>query len=117
MQEVLSIEDTKLLLGYCRAGRLYEIEKWIVSQKSLRTHPSAKRTPTVIDAKQFPFLGRPAVGSQRKSISIIRDNGPVQRVPPCECDRPVFSKAGPEMPPPVEGTRVPIYEWGPAASE
>ena len=82
MQEVLSLEDTKLLLGYCRAGRLYEIEKWIASQKSLQTHPSAKRTPLYIAAGstgrcntglQFTRRRLKAQGLSRTLIQAQRD--------------------------------------------
>jgi hypothetical protein len=43
--EVLSPDDAKVLVGLCRAGKLYEIEKWIASGKSLRTPPQIKKTP------------------------------------------------------------------------
>lgn len=45
MSETLSPEDGKLLLALCRAGRLYDIEKWIASGKSIRTPPQIKKTP------------------------------------------------------------------------
>ncbi len=48
MQEVLTIENTKLLLDHCRDGRLYEIEKWIASGESLLTHPASKKRPLYI---------------------------------------------------------------------
>ena len=37
MSETLTSEDAKSLLHLCRAGRLYEIEKWIASGKSIQT--------------------------------------------------------------------------------
>ena len=43
--EFLSPDAAKLLVGLCRAGKLYEIEKWIASGKSLRTPPQIKKTP------------------------------------------------------------------------
>ena len=43
--EFLSPDDARLLVGLCRAGKLYEIEKWIASGKSLRTPPQIKKTP------------------------------------------------------------------------
>lgn len=45
MPEPLTIEEGKLLLGLCRAGKLYEIERWIASGKSLRTPRDVKKTP------------------------------------------------------------------------
>jgi hypothetical protein len=51
LAEVLSPEEAKLLTCLCREGKLYEIEKWISSGKSLRVPPAFKRTPlqTAID--------------------------------------------------------------------
>ena len=45
MLEPLSSEDGKLLIGLCRAGKLYEIEKWLAAGKSLHTPPHIKKTP------------------------------------------------------------------------
>jgi ankyrin repeat protein len=45
MPEPLTIEEGKLLLGLCRAGKLYEIERWIASGKPLRTPREVKKTP------------------------------------------------------------------------
>jgi len=45
MLETLSPEDSKALLNLCRAGKLYEIEKWIAGGKSIRTPPQIKKTP------------------------------------------------------------------------
>jgi predicted nucleic acid-binding OB-fold protein len=41
----LSPEDGKALLNLCRAGRLYAVEEWIASGKSIRTPPQIKKTP------------------------------------------------------------------------
>jgi len=35
-RETLTPEDAKLLLQLCRSGKLYEIEEWIASGKSLQ---------------------------------------------------------------------------------
>lgn len=43
--EFLTTEDSKLLVALCRAGKLYEIEKWIASGRSIRTVPQMRRTP------------------------------------------------------------------------
>ncbi len=45
MPETLSPEDSKELLGLCRAGKLYDIEKWIADGKSIRTSPQIKKPP------------------------------------------------------------------------
>lgn len=45
MSETLSAEEGKVLLGLCRAGRLYDVEKWIATGKSIRTPPQIKKTP------------------------------------------------------------------------
>lgn len=45
MSETLSIEDSKFLVGLCRAGRLYDVERWIVEGKSIRTSPQIRKRP------------------------------------------------------------------------
>jgi hypothetical protein len=45
VHEVLTSEDAKVLIAFCRAGKLYEIEKWIASGKSIRTPPEIKKPP------------------------------------------------------------------------
>jgi ankyrin repeat protein len=45
MSETLTSEDAKSLLHLCRAGRLYEIEKWIASGKSIQTPAEVRKTP------------------------------------------------------------------------
>lgn len=47
----LTIEESKDLLALCRAGKLYAVERWIASGKSIHTSPSIKKTPllTAID--------------------------------------------------------------------
>ncbi len=45
MSACLTIEESKALLVLCRAGKLYEIERWIASGKSIATDPSLKKTP------------------------------------------------------------------------
>jgi hypothetical protein len=51
MSGLLTIDEGKALLALCRAGKLYDIEGWIASGKSICTPPSIKRTPllTAID--------------------------------------------------------------------
>ena len=51
MSGLLTIDEGKALLALCRAGKLYGIERWIASGKSICTPPSIKRTPllTAID--------------------------------------------------------------------
>ena len=45
LQEELSVEDAKQLLGLCSAGRLYEIDDWIRAGRSLRVPRAVRRTP------------------------------------------------------------------------
>lgn len=45
MSEFLTPEDAKVLIALCRSGKLYEIEKWIASGRSIRTPPQVKATP------------------------------------------------------------------------
>lgn len=45
MSETLSLEDSKFLVGLCRAGRLYDVERWIAEGKSIRTSPQIRKSP------------------------------------------------------------------------
>jgi hypothetical protein len=45
MPEPLTSEEAKTLLGLCRAGKLYEVEKWIASGQSLQMPPGTRKTP------------------------------------------------------------------------
>ena len=45
MSGYLTSEDAKVLIALCRAGKLYEIERWIASGKSIHTQPQTKKTP------------------------------------------------------------------------
>lgn len=51
MATYLTAEESKTLLALCRAGKLYEVDSWIASGRSIHTAPSIKRTPllTAID--------------------------------------------------------------------
>jgi len=42
--DILTIEESKSLIKLCQAGKLYDLEKWIASGKSLRTPPEAKKS-------------------------------------------------------------------------
>src|SRR3989442_8506323 len=44
VDDTLTAENAGILLALCRAGKLYEIEDWIASGKSLRAPPE-KKTP------------------------------------------------------------------------
>ena len=44
MADILTREESRVLLELCRAGRLYDIEKWIASGKSLRVPIECKKT-------------------------------------------------------------------------
>lgn len=50
--ETLAEENAKLLLGLCRAGRLYEIEQWIATGRSLRTPGNLKKSPLDVAVEQ-----------------------------------------------------------------
>lgn len=47
MQEPNTTEETKALLGLCRAGRLYDVQKWIEAGKSLEV-ASARHKKTLL---------------------------------------------------------------------
>jgi hypothetical protein len=47
--ETLTGEQTKELLGLCRTGRLYDVEKWIASGTSLQLAPSKNRSKTLLE--------------------------------------------------------------------
>jgi hypothetical protein len=42
VSETLTLEEAKTLIALCRAGKLYEIERWIASGKSIRTPAKVK---------------------------------------------------------------------------
>jgi len=48
MAEHLTTEDAKSLLQLCRAGRLYDVEKWIAAGKSIQVPAELKKTPLEI---------------------------------------------------------------------
>lgn len=48
MPEPLTTEEAKNLLSLCRAGKLYDVEKWIVSGKSLQIPAGIKKTPLAV---------------------------------------------------------------------
>src|SRR5579862_586935 len=48
MLEPLTSEEAKLLLSLCRAGKLYEIERWIASGKSIQMPSEFKKSPLSI---------------------------------------------------------------------
>jgi len=45
MTEALTVEEAKSLIDLCRDGKLYDIEKWIDSGKSIQVPPLCKKTP------------------------------------------------------------------------
>ncbi|MEO8592921.1 MAG: hypothetical protein ABI759_06355 [Candidatus Solibacter sp.] len=55
MSGVLTIDERKVLLALCRAGKLYGSERWIASGKSICTPPSIKRTPPLLTAIDTGF--------------------------------------------------------------
>jgi len=48
MPEPLSLEEAKGLIALCRAGKLYEVEAWIASGKSIQIPPAIKKGPLQI---------------------------------------------------------------------
>jgi hypothetical protein len=46
MSELLSPEDARVLVGLCRAGKLYDVEKWTASDNSLHTPRQIERAPS-----------------------------------------------------------------------
>lgn len=51
MAAALTVDESKALNVLCRSGRLYEVERWIATGRSVATHPSIKTSPllTAID--------------------------------------------------------------------
>ena len=45
MDETLALEETERLIAHCRAGKLYEIERWIASGKSIKVPLTTKKSP------------------------------------------------------------------------
>ncbi|MGD0668738.1 MAG: ankyrin repeat domain-containing protein [Bryobacteraceae bacterium] len=45
MSESLPPDEAKRLIALCRAGKLYEVEKWIAEGKSIETSSDFKKTP------------------------------------------------------------------------
>jgi hypothetical protein len=45
VDETLTLEEAKLLIEHCRAGRLYEIERWIASGKSIQPPLPSRKLP------------------------------------------------------------------------
>ncbi len=45
METALSVEESKCLLALCRTGRLYEVEDWLKSGKSLEVSSAVRVTP------------------------------------------------------------------------
>src|SRR6266704_2553489 len=46
--EILSIAEAKDLLRLCKAGRLFDVQDWIASGKSLRFPDESKTTPVEV---------------------------------------------------------------------
>ena len=45
VSEFLTSDDAKVFISLCRAGKLYEIERWIAPGKSIHTPPKTRKTP------------------------------------------------------------------------
>lgn len=51
MTEALPLEDAKRLIRLCEAGRLYEVEDWIRSGRSLKVPGELRKTPVSVALK------------------------------------------------------------------
>ena len=49
---VLNLDRAKALLDLCRAGKLYDVERWIASANSIRAPKECRRTPLDIAVKK-----------------------------------------------------------------
>jgi hypothetical protein len=45
MSGILSTEKGKELLALCRAGKLYEVEAWVASKRSIQVPAEIRKTP------------------------------------------------------------------------
>src|SRR6202162_2175563 len=71
----LTSEEAKLLVSLCYHGKLYEIEKWICSGKSLHVPPECKRPPLQIALDQgfhslVELLARSDIGQKAKNEAL-----------------------------------------------
>jgi hypothetical protein len=76
MSDLLTIDEGKALVALCRAGKLYGIERWIASGKSIGTPPSIKRTPlpTAINTgfhRLVELLARNKPWQQQKDRALV----------------------------------------------
>jgi hypothetical protein len=72
----LTLEEAKLLIGLCRQGKLYEIEKWISSGKSLHLPPELKITPLQVALDQgfhslVELLARSDISQEAKNGALL----------------------------------------------
>lgn len=68
--DTLTIEESRTLIKLCQAGKLYEIETWIASGKSLRTPPGVKK----------PILSIALTTEFHSLIELIARNEPDQEI-------------------------------------
>ncbi|MGD0956541.1 MAG: hypothetical protein ABR953_06875 [Candidatus Acidiferrales bacterium] len=73
--QALTPEEAKLLINLCQKGKLYEIERWISSPKSLRVPAEFKRTPLQIALDQgfhslVELLAHSDVGQEAKNEAL-----------------------------------------------
>src|SRR5580700_2461670 len=73
---VLGLEVAKLLATLCQQGKLYEVEKWIASGKSLAGPPECKTTPLQIALDRgfhslVELLARNDCGQEAKNHSLM----------------------------------------------
>ena len=73
---VLSLEDAKLLATLCQQAKLYKVEEWIASGKSLVVPPECKTTPLEIALDRgfhslVELLARNDCGQEAKNDSLL----------------------------------------------
>jgi hypothetical protein len=73
---LLDLPDAELLITLCQKGRLYEVENWIATGKSLRVPPESKTTPLRIALERgfhslVELLARNDVGQEAKNQALL----------------------------------------------
>lgn len=73
---ILDVPDAELLVTLCRKGKLYEVEKWIATGKSLRVLRECKITPLRIALERgfhslVELLAGNDVGQEAKNQALL----------------------------------------------
>jgi len=75
MSELLTLEDAKALIALCRAGKLYEIEKWIASGKSIQTPPEVRKNLWLLSIPKMPIWKPSRRIRRRGTFAILSASG------------------------------------------